>query len=167
MIKLKNDLCYLKFLNNCFLLLCCFILCYSCNKSQPVSEKHIKPGLNDFFTKAKMHGYDQETTSILILSEEGCMSCNKMFSNLLQCFINKPNAIILISASGTRIDISPFQHDSIKNVLFDESNEFSDLNLVEKSGAIFLHKGQIDTIINIEARNLEEQLGYIKNRIQK
>lgn len=166
MIEKKHDLCYLKLLKNKLLLLLVgTLLILSCNRQDNLIVNS-KTTLTNFF-KTNNIPHNDKTSLILVLSEEGCLNCDKSFSNLLQKFINNPNALILITASGTRIDISSFQHDSIKNVFFDDRNEFSKLNLIEHSGAIFLNKNQIDTIVSIEASEIEKQFQFINDNISK
>lgn len=164
MTKKNHDLCCLKLLKNKkFLLSALIFLILSCHHQD--NPKEINSTALDTFCTSHKIPYHENISSVLILSEEGCPGCNKSFSYLIQKFINNPHAFILITASGTRIDISPFQHDSIKNVYFDDRNEFSKLNLLDYSGAIFLNKKQIDTIVVIQANSIEQQLKFINDKL--
>jgi len=104
--------------------------------------------------------------SILVLTNQGtCMNCNNIFAKTIESFINKPNTIIIVTAEGNFIDISPFLE--AENVILDFENEFSQLALTNGTSAIFLGNEKIDTILNIEARLLEKQLTFLQKHIKE
>lgn len=122
--------------------------------------------LHEYFEDNNIHAFSERTESVLVLSEEGCITCNKSYALLLEKLVNSPKCVIVINASGTRLDISDFSSDSITNVYFDDKDDFRSLGLLESSGAIFIGGKKIDTIVELNAKGLEEQLSFINKRIK-
>lgn len=146
-------------------LICLIIL--SCNHHEvrledkdPSLQKSYEK-LSFFFNGFPGIKFSRSTSSILLLTENGCYTCNKEFSGLLEKYINLPKSILVITASGTRLDLSSFISDSSKNVVVDYMCEFGKLSITDKSAAIFLSNGEIDTIIYIEAYHLKRELQQI------
>ena len=75
------------------------------------------------------------------------------------------DALVVVTATGTSVDISEFSEDKYDNVIYDYKNYFKRNNILENSGAIFLSENNVDTIISIEAKGIEEQLRYIQNNV--
>jgi hypothetical protein len=93
---------------------------------------------------------------IFILTENDCSSCNKMYSNYLSKNLNNKNALFIINASGNLVDISSFENSKLDNVVIED---FKD-TIFKSSRLIFLSNRNIDTIINVNYKNVEE---IIKN----
>jgi|WetSurMetagenome_2_1015567.scaffolds.fasta_scaffold359202_1 hypothetical protein len=100
---------------------------------------------------------------ILIISEAGCIACNKEYFNfILDNAVNKDNIIIYSTASGMRLDISPFIGDTIHNLIDNKQNILDKLNLEDGSYFIDINKNKVDTIIPINVFNINQSLDYIK-----
>jgi hypothetical protein len=80
--------------------------------------------------------------------------------------IQDPHTLFVISASGTKIDISGFDQAMSKNVIIDDNDTFLNLNILDKSGIIVFKQNDIDTIIPINANNLTDQLAYVSEKIR-
>ena len=94
-------------------------------------------------------------------------TCNNAFCSFMLSRIQSPDALFVISASGTKTDISGFDTSGTKNVVFDHSSAFLKLNILKKSGLIVLGNNQIDTIIPITATNLNDQLAYVSGKFDQ
>ncbi len=161
MIQQLRSLNSLKFLLTSFL----FLLLLSCtNRIKDTRDKNFLK-LNDFFKNIPNIKFSPHTSSILILTGNGCYSCNKEFTRLLKCYINTPNNIILVEASSSQLDLSSFMSDSCKNVFIDYKNTFAKLKITDKSSAIFLSQEAVDTIISIDALNLKNELRQIEDKL--
>lgn len=99
---------------------------------------------------------------ILVLTGKGCLNCNKSFAYLIEGMLVE-NTLIVVTAVGTSVDVSEFSKNKADNIVFDYKNYFKRNNILDKSGAIFLSENKIDTIITIEAKDIEAQLRYIQS----
>ena len=106
--------------------------------------------------------------NILVLNEFECPSCNRSFSMLLEKQLNNPKSLLIISAKGSLLDISPFiESSSQQNVIHDFNLKFPELGISKGSSAFFFKPDEtIDTIVAIRAKKLESTLDYINNRLE-
>lgn len=167
MTQLKAISNFLKFKNSIAFLFCCIVL-LSCGDKSATDGTETVPEtkfdkVNKFIASCKD---GKKYRAVLVLSENNCPSCNRSYSKMLTSMLNNPSALIVVSASGTQIDISPFQSDTLKNVCRDVKGEFLRLGVVESSSAIIMGKDKIDTIIDISADGLEQRLEYIQRKMQ-
>jgi len=158
----KFVICYSMLKKTSFLL---FLVLISCNYNKRNYKKKSSELVE--FIKSKNLDNKDSITTVLLLSDEGCFNCNNRFSKLIQNHINRNNTLIIITASGAKIDISAFQDSNIKNIYFDDINEIAQLNLTQNSGVFFLKNNEIDTIISIQAIDIENQLKFIDFKINK
>jgi hypothetical protein len=103
---------------------------------------------------------NSDIKKIFVLTEENCMSCNKYFAEIIKNYQNKKSAIIIVNAVGVRVDISEFKKKKADNIYY-SINYNRNNSFVNKTKAIFLDNKQIDTIINIEAKGLQQQIDFI------
>ena len=101
--------------------------------------------------------------SILVLTERGCPSCNRSFALFTKQHASHPNSINIISATGGQVDISPFF--KAKDTYFDFNQNFQKTGLSEESCTIFLKEGRIDTIVKIQAQEIEGTFDYLAERL--
>lgn len=164
MIKQKRDICCSNGAIKHFLILLIFLS--ACIEQQ-------KQVFNDyaqfyaFFSKYNFSAFNQNTTSILLLDEIGCLSCIESYANLIANYVNYKNTVIVITATGARLDISAFLGDTANNIFFDDRQEFKKMTSLKNSSAIFFHNETIDTIVTIDINNLEEKLEYIDKRLNR
>ena len=134
------------------------IISYGCsttnNKDYNLITNYVKKNFNGYNTKKQ--------SCILLLTENGCIPCNRMYAKFIQDrFINKDNAYIVLCASGSIVDIKPFIfNDSIKNVCEDEKEIFTK-EIYPYSAAILIKENKVDTIIQITSTNIEKTFDYI------
>lgn len=102
-------------------------------------------------------------SSIVILSEKGCSVCNEKLANAITSQ-KYDSTLILVSALGVNIDISGIQENKYANdIVFKHNLDLSSLG-IEQSGVILLSKEKnIDSIININALEIEEQIQLVKS----
>lgn len=134
--------------------------------SSPAKEKD-KPGsyeeLASYFKEKQGYTLTEHTKRIFILNDEGCMPCNKHFSELMTENLDDSTSLFLILASATNIDLSEFA--KLKHRVFYDRPENIKTKVFDKSGLIFLRHKAIDTIISIDARQLELQFKTMKARL--
>jgi hypothetical protein len=136
----------------------------SCNHSPNVSEQKTTYQLLDEYFKTK-HNFEltDKQKRILVITQNHCMSCNKMFASLVLDNINDSSSVILVTSDGSGLNIAPFrQHKGI--IFFDSSPEIEG-NILSNTSIINLKAKSVDTIIKIEARTLEEQFSWFLNDI--
>jgi len=104
---------------------------------------------------------------IVVISNRGCITCNRKFADFMAQQNENSNLIYIITTSSSAIDISPFINMNSKFVFFDERNKIGKLSLLEGSGFIFLGDQQIDTVIEIKANQIESRFDFISNRLTK
>lgn len=97
---------------------------------------------------------------IVVINEEGeCMTCNNTFSLAMSNFIDNDNILFLISSAGGTIDISNYLADKERdNIALDFGRKFADLELIDHCAIINLEQNCIDTIIEIDLTNLQENV---------
>lgn len=136
----------------------------SCNHLPNVSEQKTTYQLLDeyFITKHKFELSDKQKR-IIVITQNHCMSCNKMFASLVLDNINDSSSIILVTSDGSALNIAPFrQHKGI--IFFDSSPEIEG-DILSETSIIKLKDTSVDTIVKIEARTLEEQFSWFLNDI--
>jgi len=98
--------------------------------------------------------------AIMVVTERGCLSCNRAFADMLTEHLNDTTMLFWVSAMGQGVDISPFQLASGR-VIWDYEDRLRPLGLAEGSGAILIQHGAIDTIIPLDAKNIAESLDFL------
>lgn len=149
------------------LILGAVLLVFSCSKNQKpdLSDKYAL--LASYFEDAHNHQLDESSWGIVVISNRGCITCNRKFADFMAQQNENSNLIYIITASSSAIDISPFINMNSKFVFFDERNKIGKLSLLEGSGFIFLGDQQIDTVIEIKANQIESRFDFISNRLTK
>lgn len=147
-----------KTLKNTLYLLLLISICESCSTNKNNINNKVIEYLENHFNEFD----SSEKSCILLLTEDGCIPCNREYAKFIQNnFINKENSYIILSASGAYFDVSPFMlTDGIKNVTEDDNNKFKK-DIYPYSSAIFIHRNKIDTIIQITAKDIEKTFIYI------
>jgi hypothetical protein len=101
-------------------------------------------------------------SNIFVLTEDGCMACNKSFSVFMQNNYNENN-LYLLAASGLIVDMSPFLDKVSKKEMIEMPiNYIQKHKILDGSGLIRMKGNKIDTIIRLNAENLSDQLVYLE-----
>ncbi len=138
------------------------IFLISCQSKEEREYNHYA----NYFKKEHQFLITDKINSIFILTENGCLPCNRKFSNLLSELKNKDSTLILIMASGTMVNISIFDLYP-KNVIFAKNaNSEKYYEFLQETKAIFISKNKIDTTLVLEAQNLESQFSEIGKRTE-
>lgn len=146
-----------------YLLLMYLIFIFSCEDGQ--KEELTKTELFNHILRDSLSTQNLNDYSIVyILTEKGCVNCNKAFANFIQNEL-KHNALCVVSASRLIIDISPFKKENKSNIIFDYENYFIKNNLIKTSSIAYMNAGKLDTIIELKAEELESQLSGVKNTV--
>ncbi len=139
---------------------------YSCNEPAKSKDKvNIKNDydlISTYFKEQHHYALTDSINTIFILTDVGCMPCNKHFSELMTNYLNDPGSIFLILASGTNIDLSSYTGS--KHAIFYGEPENIKNNILKQSKAIFIRNKQIDTTIIIDARQIEIQFQKITTK---
>lgn len=98
--------------------------------------------------------------AILVVTEQGCLPCNRAFANMLEEHLKDPHALFWVSAMGVGVDISPFR-SLPDRVVWDYDDRLKASGILKGSGAIILQQGRIDTIIHIQSWNIDEALAQV------
>jgi hypothetical protein len=135
------------------------LLC-TCATQQGTEYKKIDKYLRTHFKQ-----YDPKANNcVFLLSEYGCIPCVKEFAELIKDYRNKPNTYIIICASGTFVDISPFIKDTALTNVYDDSQFVFRKDIYYFPSAIFLKDNKIDTIVDIAALKLDSIFTFIKQK---
>ncbi|MBK9422007.1 MAG: hypothetical protein IPN44_13320 [Flavobacteriales bacterium] len=102
--------------------------------------------------------------SILVVTEESCPTCNKSFALLVDNYLEDSTSLVWVSATGSMVDITPFRSKPDR-VVWDYGDSLQALGIIHGSGAIFLEGGRSDTVVQLDARNLENSLTFVANRM--
>lgn len=84
---------------------------------------------------------------------------------MVEKYLTDSSALVWVSAMGTMVDISAFRTDPGR-VVWDYGDSLVSLGVIKGSGAIFLRPGAIDTVIQLEARNLDVALAAVTERME-
>lgn len=160
MINLNSN--YLKWIISFFI----FTFCLSCqNKSKVKQTNSTYQNLDSFCLANKICDLDT-INALLILSDNGCISCNKSFISIVNKYLTKRKTVTLITASSARLDLSFLEDKILKNIYIDYSKEFEGLKILDKSGVIFITKNKIDTIVELDVNQLEKQFVFINQKLE-
>ena len=90
------------------------------------------------------------------------MPCNKKFLNLLKQNLSDTSAAFVIGVSSNYFDISEIK--ASHTIFMDQSLLETEYRLFYQSKVIYLKNRQVDTIITIDASQIEKQFDIINNR---
>lgn len=153
---------HIRFLNIRSSLFVLTLLFVGCNQS---STKVQKPTtfdtLTDYFKIRQEFVLDKKVKTVFVLTEYGCIPCNRKFSSYIKENINNDSVLFLITASGSMVDITPYENNE-KNIFYDQNMNIKKYPIFKTSKAIYLKNNTIDTILLLNSEQLESQMEYIK-----
>jgi len=106
----------------------------------------------------------QSFEKIIVLNEDGCLSCNKNYSTFLENQTKK-DLLFIVGATGSQFNIDYLDSIKKENVIYDYRNVLSKAGILNGSGFILMKDKAIDTIVALDAKTLESQLGYISKKL--
>lgn len=138
---------------------------YSCinNNKTNIYVKDDYKAISIYLKQTHKINLNDNINKLYVLTENGCHSCNKKFSDLILEKINNDKSIFIITATGNQIDITPFEIKH-NNVLKDRNITDTALGIFNETKIIYFKNNKIDTIITINALQLEHQFEIIHNR---
>lgn len=158
---------YLKSANKLFILfIILFINCSSNESKNNISRCNKYDNLKEYLYTISDSIHIESIKYVVYITEKGCPSCQSIFSDIASNhFINKKNTLLIINSYGQGTDISHFLSDTVKNVIFEHTDNFKDLGFFQYSGFIALNTNHIDTIIEINSDGIQDKIDYIIKRI--
>jgi hypothetical protein len=143
------------------------LLLFSCNvktDSKSTLEKKMisrYDSILDYFATRQNRPLKSKFNALYVITEMGCVTCNKQFYDLIKSKLKDPQALFLVQANGAYLNLSGL--DSLSNVYFDQSLLETDYKIFHQSKVIYFKDAKIDTVVTInDARLLEAQLDFIK-----
>ncbi len=133
------------------------ILLFIFLNSNCVYHKSKDTKLSEYLSQKKVSVDSLE--AIFVLDETRCVNCNKSFSIFISNHLKNPKIKTVLIAKGRRIDISTLL-DS-ENTIIDFGGRFYKLGLCQSSSTILVKDGKIDAIIELNAKDLENNLLYL------
>jgi len=154
--KIKHSLCGLRLNNIFFFIVLVFFLFSSCRQSNETQR------IKDYF--AENYNYTIKANQIIILlSNNGCIHCNRTFAENEIKYIGNKKVIFLITASENYLDLSHYLNK--ENVFFDDKEILSDYGVENKSGFIEIKNNKIDTIVHVEYDKVLDQIKFLDETI--
>ncbi len=100
--------------------------------------------------------------SIFYVSENGCPTCVKSFSQVVQQYVfEADSALIIVNAKGRVVNVENYRNNNVSNVIYDYTSNFYRLRIASTSCVITLKNNAIDTVIAMDVYKLKEQLDAI------
>lgn len=134
------------------------IIVIGCEESSTKTSKDYTK-LEDYFGKIHLFKLTPKINSIFVLTDKGCMPCNKKFAKKLKQ-MDKDSSLVLITAKQTSINLSGFDLSSKKNV-FNDVYFSNDYPFLRRSKVIYLGDKKIDSVIELNVRELDHQFNVI------
>ena len=116
----------------------------------------------DYFKTRHHKKLEPSVRRIFVLTENGCLTCNKKFLSLLKHNLSDTSAIFIVGVSANYFDISGL--DSSKQVVIDQSLLETEYPMLHQSKVIYLRNKQVDTIITIDVTQIDQQFEAINKR---
>ncbi|CAN5458766.1 hypothetical protein BH10BAC1_BH10BAC1_08660 [soil metagenome] len=134
-----------------------------CTSTNSVKENNCFDSIKKYFVERHNYNIESGIKKIFVITENGCVPCNKKLAELCSYSIHNNSCIMLITSTGTQVDISNF-NPAEKNIFFDQNVTETPYEIFYTSKVIFIKNKAIDTIITLDAHQLEKQFEIIKTR---
>jgi len=103
--------------------------------------------------------------AVMVLTDVGCIGCNRSFSEFVMRYIEDPRVCIVVSAGGQHFDISALLEKKDR-IVWDDASAFKDLGLLSGTGAVLLNDHEVDTVIPMRPDDISSSLGYIGTKLK-
>lgn len=137
----------------------CFITC------KPVKNKK---DLKNYFNEEFRVEIPAQVHTLVVLDEVGCKGCNTRLHNWIQKkALDHQKIWVLVVATGTHLDISPYLNVRYKNVFVEQNiGGFKEVNLFASSGFVFLKDGKVEKTYMLTAQELDAQFKMLEDRLK-
>ncbi len=105
------------------------------------------------------------TRGIIFISDKGCPACSAKFMDFINHKIDSSAYVFLISAGSSNMDLSPYLSKERANVVLDNDKVLYYDETIKSSFIMLLTKQQVDTILEINVRDVDNQLTYLKEKV--
>ncbi len=105
------------------------------------------------------------TQTVIVIADNSCIPCNQHLAKLVTRFLSDPRVTYVIAAHADRIDLENFMDSVRQNVYWDRKFELQNKTGLTTSSVLFLKNDHVDTLIEINAQELEGQTNYIMKRM--
>lgn len=120
--------------------------------------------LNTYLAKQFRAEADTGWRGIVVLTMNGCFSCNRYFLETMTRQRDLSGYAVLVSAPPGTISPKAYEGKRAATVWKDYQDRFYDTQLMKSSGIIYLRQGMIDSIVDVRSDGLEQQLEYVQQR---
>jgi len=131
---------------------CLFIQCDTKN------EVSLSVKIEEYLNSKSMTMEGKEM--IFILTDKGCIACNKSYSNYLTSLNDNKNIIIINLSDGSKIDIRELLNQ--KNVINDFNQDIANYLEIRNSKAIVINENAVDSVIDIKPSSLISNIEFLK-----
>lgn len=128
----------------------------SCNSQPPIRHDL----LQKFYVPPSFE-IKKDTKAIVFISDHNCATCNQMFVDFVSKKIDHEHIIFVVSSGMNSIDISPFLNATKRNIIYDDSKQLYNDDKLQTSMIFILNQDQVDTIIRVNAREINNQIDYL------
>lgn len=106
------------------------------------------------------------TKAVIILADNSCLPCNKLMAERMTQYLNDPNVVFVISMRASNINISQYLSAAPKrHIIIDEDHVLTDNAAITGSTVLFLKHKNVDTVVQVDAFGLQEQVRYLQSRL--
>ena len=106
-----------------------------------------------------------KTKGIIFISDKGCPACNAKFMHFINHKMDSSEYIFLISAASSSVDISPYLSKERANVVLDNDKVLYYDESIKSSFIMLLTHQNIDTILEINVSDVDNQLKYLHQKL--
>lgn len=131
---------------------------------------HNQKAVDGFLDFYKQKGNDQLPEAIMLLDEMGCQGCNLKYKDFIlnDGFLNRDDILVCNMGRGSKLNLSMISSFLYSNVIDDVKQDLSKTDLSFGSYFVMLDTmHNIDSIIPINAIEIEDKLNFIKARYSK
>ncbi len=129
----------------------------SCQQSGDIQQ------IKNYFREVHHYTMGNGNQTIIILSDNGCIHCNKTFSENEKKYIENKKVVFLITADENYLDLSQYLNKS--NVFLDDRKMLTDYGIKDQSSFIVIKNNKIDTIVHIEFDKVLNQVDLLDKTI--
>ena len=144
--------------NSCVFLL--LILLTACTGQEQIDHKIFKK-----FYAVPRFKTDKKSKAVFLISDNNCSTCNQMFSDFAVQKIDNKDIVYIISADQNKINIAGFTDNKRDNVFIDTDKALYNDDDIKSSIVFLLHENKVDTMLQINTREIEQQLSFIRIRL--